>query len=706
MNRTLLSFVTAFALSGAAAQSNEPGIIPGHVLVMIEPGASPLEIVRDLAVLDGVSTGLVAARELSPPTRIWLLQFDADAIDQSRMLAAVKAHKAVEIAQNDHVIKERIVPNDTQFSQQWHHVDASDNDIDSDLAWNITTGGTTALGDAIVVCIVEGFDRTHADLSANAWVNTFEIDGNGIDDDANGYIDDVNGWNPSAGNDNTLLSGSHGTSCAGMTGARGNNNLGVVGANWNVKLMPVTIGSLTESNVIASYTYPLVQRQRWNNTNGAQGAFVVATSSSWGIDNANPANYPLWCGFYNTLGAAGILSCGATANNNVNVDVVGDMPTACSSPYMISVTATNSSDQRTFSGYGATTIDVGAPGESVRTTTVGGTGYTTTSGTSFACPLTAGVIALLYSAPCSGLATLAHNDPQAAALAVRQALFSGVDQVGNLLGQTVTGGRINSFNSLNYIATNCATYSPSAAVSPQVILEGAYDPTAGLMRDDLRAAGLVPLTEPYTALGFPNAAGGGGETTNANVLGANGNLSVVDWVHLELRANTAPHGIVATRNALLRRNGTIVKGDGTNGIFFNVGAGTYRLAIRHRNHLGVMTASGTAMSSNPVTIDLTTAATATYGTEARKSVGSVQALWAGNVLTDGQLLYVGGGNDRDPVLLRIGGSVPTNTTTGYWLEDVNMDGVVRYVGGANDRDPILQNIGGSVPTNVRLEQLP
>jgi len=705
MDRYIFLLLAALVTAPTSAQSTEPGIIPGHVLVMLRPGSEPNEIQRDLAVLSGVPTGLVVDRELSPPTRIWLLRFDAEVIDQARMLAAVKQHEAVSVAQNDHVIHERIVPNDTQFNQQWHHVDPQDNDIDSDLAWNITTGGTTATGDAIVVCIVEGFDRAHPDLSANAWVNTFEVDGNGIDDDANGYIDDVNGWNPSAGNDNTLLSGSHGTSCAGMTGARGNNNAGVVGANWNVKLMPVMIGGLTEANVIASYTYPLVQRQRWNSTNGAQGAFVVATSSSWGIDNANPANYPLWCNFYNTLGAAGILSCGATANNNVNVDVVGDMPTACSSPYMISVTATNSSDQRTFSGYGATTIDVGAPGEAVRTTTTGNT-YTTTSGTSFATPLTAGVIALLYSAPCSGLATLAHSDPQAAALAVRQALFSGVDQVGNLPGQTVTGGRINSNNSLLYIATNCAGYSPNSGVLPRLFLEGPFDASTGMMHDSLRMNGLVPLAEPYTALGFGNAAGGGAETTTAGVLAITGNLAVVDWVHVELRANTTPHAVLATRNALLRRDGSVVKDDGTTGIYFNFAPGTYRLAVRHRNHLGAMTGTGTAFTSVPVTIDLSAPGTATYGTEARKTIGSVRALWAGNALVDGELLYVGDGNDRDPVLSRIGGSVPTNTTTGYWPEDVNMDGVVRYVGGDNDRDPILQNIGGSVPTNGRTQQLP
>src|SRR5689334_7466507 len=113
MNRTILSIGAAFIVAGASAQMEEPGIIPGHLLVMIQEG--PEEIIRDLAVLDGVPTGLVAVRELSPPTHIWLLQFDADAIDQSRMLDAVRRHRVVLIAQNDHVIKERIVPNDTQF---------------------------------------------------------------------------------------------------------------------------------------------------------------------------------------------------------------------------------------------------------------------------------------------------------------------------------------------------------------------------------------------------------------------------------------------------------------------------------------------------------------------------------------------------------------------------------------------------------------
>ena len=82
-------------------------------------------------------------------------------------------------------------------------------------------------------------------------------------------------------------------------------------------------------------------RALWNSSGGSQGAFVVATSSSWGIDGEDPGNHPVWCSFYTTLGEAGILSVGATTNSNLNVDTAGDMPTACSSPYMVGVGRTD-----------------------------------------------------------------------------------------------------------------------------------------------------------------------------------------------------------------------------------------------------------------------------------------------------------------------------------------------------------------------------
>lgn len=442
----------------ATAQSTDPGVIPGRILFMLSEVGKASDVAADLRNIDGIATNAIISKEVSAPMRIWELHFDHEVIPQQRMLDAVKAHRYVVLAQNDHPATFRAIPNDPGYANQWQH-----QNIDSEAAWDITTGGTTADGDEIVVCVIEAANLLHSDLVGNRWVNDQEVPNNGIDDDANGYVDDHEGWNPGAGNDDNLFGGGHGTNVAGMIGAMGNNGAGVAGANWNVKIMVVTVGSLSQSNVIASYTYPLIQRRRYNNSNGTQGAFVVATNASWGIDNADPNNYPLWCAIYDTLGTEGILSCGATSNSNVNVDVVGDMPTACSSPFMVSVTATNSSDVRTFSGYGATTIDVGAPGESIYTTsgtTSGSTSNTFTSGTSFASPLTAGVIGLLYAAPCPSMIALAKADPEAGALYVRQKLFEGVEQVGNLPGQTVTGGRINVNNSMQLILADCGACVP------------------------------------------------------------------------------------------------------------------------------------------------------------------------------------------------------------------------------------------------------
>jgi len=460
-------------LASTVTSAQGPAYIPGDVLVMLQPGASATTVARDLGTVNGAATGLRVVREVSAPMRAWLLHFDETHMGQETMLRAVKNHPAVQLAQNNHTIQQREVPNDTQYGQQWHH-----QNINSEAAWDISTGGVTATGDTIVVCIIETADLPHADLIANAWFNHAEIPNNNMDDDGNGYEDDFRGWNTPGGDDD-VYGGGHGTQVAGMIGAVGNNSIGVAGANWNVKMMVVEYGGAQEDQVVEAYTYPLVMRRRYNDSNGAQGAFVVSTNASWGIDGGDPADSPLWCAIYDTLGTEGVLSCGATANNNVNIDVVGDLPTACASDFMVSVTATNVDDVRTFSGYGLTTIDVGAPGEDVRTTSLGG-GYGSTSGTSFASPLTAGVIGLLYSAPCATMMALVHADPAAGALYVRDKLFEGVDQVGNLPGQTVTGGRINSGTSMELIISGCGTCPApfSASVTSAVSGEASYAWTA------------------------------------------------------------------------------------------------------------------------------------------------------------------------------------------------------------------------------------
>ena len=376
--------------------------------------------------------------------------------DDWATLRQLRGDFRVESAQFNHVVQEReTVPNDPNFSQQWHHMQAEDHDIDSELAWVISQGGTAANGSCIVVAVLEGggSNYNHVDLIDNHWVNVDEIPNNGIDDDENGFVDDYNGWNTNS-NSNTISAGSHGTAVSGMIGATGNNGVGGAGVNWDVEVMQVQMGGLTEDNVIAAYNYPFEMRAQFNESQGERGAFVVATNASWGLDLADPSNYPVWCGYYDVLGSAGILNCGATANQAYNIDTQGDMPTGCNSPYMIAVTATNDEDVRTFSAYGLTTIDLAAPGESVHLPS-GSSGYSNTSGTSFASPCVAGAIALIYSAPCSELMELALGNPQAAADLVRGYILDGTDLVDNLIGETVTGGRLNVANSMNLAMANC-----------------------------------------------------------------------------------------------------------------------------------------------------------------------------------------------------------------------------------------------------------
>lgn len=239
-------------------------------------------------------------------------------------------------------------------------------------------------------------------------------------------------------------------------------------------------------------------------------------------------------------------------------------------------------------------------------------------------------------------------------------------------------------------------------------LQGPYDNTVNHMRDDLRSAGLVPTTEPYTALGFTQVGGGGGETVTPARLAQTGKNAVVDWVLIELRNAGNPSQIVATRCALLERDGDVMGTDGYSRIQFNVPAGNYHVAIRHRNHLGAMTFSSVAVDVNSGTqVDFTSAGSPTWGNSARVALSNGQrALWGGNVFNDGLIKYTGQNNDRDPILQQIGGTVPTATWIGYNASDVDMDGIVRYTGADNDRDPILVNVGGTVPTAVRIQQLP
>lgn len=416
-------------------------LIPNEVIVRLQKGGDARDIVEQIPA----HYEFQIDRLLSAPTDIWLFTFNDQVVNVDQVVRDLKGLNGVFQAQVNTLVDLREAPNDPFYSNQWHH-----QNINSEEAWDITTGGTSATGEDVVVCIIESANvMGHEDLTGNHWTNTAEVL-DGTDTDGNGYIDDVNGWNVST-NNHDIGTGGHGTSVGGMIGAVGDNGVGVAGANWDVKMMVVAgyNSPFTQANIVEAYTYPLQARILWNDTNGAEGAFVVSTNASWGVDYGDPNDYPIWCGFYDDLGEAGILNCGATSNQNINVDVVGDVPTGCTSEYMVGVTATNINDIIDFAGYGVVSVDVGAPGSSIYTTN--NSGYGSTSGTSFASPLTAGVIGLMYSIPCESFMTLVKSDPQGAADIVRQALFDGVDEIAGLSGYVATGGRINSKNAIDIL---------------------------------------------------------------------------------------------------------------------------------------------------------------------------------------------------------------------------------------------------------------
>ena len=190
------------------------------------------------------------------------------------------------------------------------------------------------------------------------------------------------------------------------------------------------------------------------------------------------------------------------------------------------------------------------------------------------------------------------------------------------------------------------------------------------------------------------------------VLATVGVNAITDWVVVELRDPDFNGFRVDTRSALLQRDGDVVEMDGVSPVTFTTTPGTYFLSIKHRNHLGVMSAAPVVFNAGITSLDFTTVSTPAFGTAARKTIGSKQVLWAGDATGNGQMKYTGGANDRDPILVRVGSTTPNNSVPGYYREDVNMDGVVKYTGSVNDRDPILVNVGSTTPNAVRNGQVP
>lgn len=254
----------------------------------------------------------------------------------------------------------------------------------------------------------------------------------------------------------------------------------------------------------------------------------------------------------------------------------------------------------------------------------------------------------------------------------------------------------------------------SIRLQPRVYLQGAlynvFLPDT-LMRDDLRVKGLLPLSSPYPALGMPEVTSTG--PTTAGVLSVTGRNAIVDWVYVELRDQANPQQVLDSRSALLQRDGDIVDVDGVSPVTFtSTQPNSYFVAIKHRNHLGVMSRTALPLTSATTLVDFRKVATPTFRLtqtvvdQAQVVVQQGVAMWAGNVLRDGRVVYQGTGNDVNSVYQAI--ITPAANTLlspffknrSYNLGDVNLNGETVFQGTGNDVEFIYLNVFGNHPGNV------
>ncbi len=432
-------------------------VIPGQYIVQLSDHDA-LDHFKDF--VSTVSPDTVIIRSImQQPFELYLVDFGPTL--QYDYTTILQRYHGIQTIMPNRRLANRSVPDDPLLINQWQYNNTGANgglvgaDLDMYNAWDITTGGVNHTGDTIVICVIDdGVNGLHEDIKSNMWVNRHEIPDNGIDDDNNGYVDDYLGWNTKYNNDSLYHGGSHGTSVAGIVGASGNNGKGVSGVNWNVKIMPVNYGDATEADAIISYAYAYTMRKLYNDTHGQRGAFVVATNSSWGLDNVFAEEAPIWCSLFDALGAIGIINIAATTNKNTDVDTEGDLPTTCTSPYLISVTNINNVDLKvTGAGYGRKSIDLGAYGQQVYT--LSRLGYANFGGTSGATPHVTGVVGLLYAVQCPIFDSIVVYDPAGAARIARDMILYGTVSLSGLKDITTTGGKLNAFRALTNMQAIC-----------------------------------------------------------------------------------------------------------------------------------------------------------------------------------------------------------------------------------------------------------
>ncbi|MBY5957411.1 S8 family peptidase [Membranicola marinus] len=344
--------------------------------------------------------------------------------------------------------RRRITPNDPKFSEQWY-LDM----IHMPEAWQLATGMIDSGYFEPVIGVLEaGYDFSRPDLQGILYTNPGEIPGNGIDDDNNGYIDDVHGWNFDSEDGNHYIDYTyHGDAVVSVMAALGNNGIGVAGINWQGKVLPLTLEARnTDAETIKAYEYFYQMRKTFNETNGEKGAFIVATNSSFGLDGYYEEDAPLFCEMFDKMGSVGILSVGATSNQDVNVDINGDLPSDCSSLDLIIVNSIDRDRENNYSGRGIENIDLAAPAEKILVVSKPGE-YIEDSGTSFAAPQISGVISLAYSLGLDSMQRAIETNPLEVSAAIRTCLLENTTSAPDLIDENATGGYLNALATLECV---------------------------------------------------------------------------------------------------------------------------------------------------------------------------------------------------------------------------------------------------------------
>lgn len=345
----------------------------------------------------------------------------------------LKENPAVEYAEPNYIynIDAPTTPNDPFFNELWglHNTGQAggtpDADIDAAEAWDVRTGNRS-----IVVAVIDtGVDYTHEDLAANMWTNPGET-ANGIDDDLNGYVDDIYGIDTFNDDADPYDDNGHGTHCSGTIGAVGNNSIGVVGVNWNISIMALKFlgsdGWGYTDDAVECIEYAMMMKIGYS-------VNVRVLSNSWGGGDYSQA-------LYDAIAAAGawdVLFVAAAGNYVGNTDWIPHYPSSYDLGNIISVAATDRNDNLAyFSGWGPSSVDVGAPGDNILST-VPANAYAWYSGTSMATPHVSGLAALVLD-----------GYPSYSCMQVKTRILTTVDKLSSLTGKVLTDGRINAWQAL------------------------------------------------------------------------------------------------------------------------------------------------------------------------------------------------------------------------------------------------------------------